>query len=137
MNETASTSAGLALLTSDIVSAYVSKNSVPVADLPALITSVHASLNGLGQAAPEPVEDHKVRPAQIRNSITPDHLVSFVDGKPYKSMKRHLSSYGLTPEQYRQKFGLPADYPMVAPSYAARRSDLAKKTGLGAQRRKT
>ncbi|WP_298961065.1 MucR family transcriptional regulator [uncultured Methylobacterium sp.] len=136
MNETASTSAGLALLTSDIVSAYVSKNSVPVADLPALITSVHASLNGLGQAAPEPVEDHKVRPAQIRHSITPDHLISFIDGKSYKSLKRHLAKHGLTPDQYRQKFGLGRDYPMVAASYAAQRSELAKSLGLGAHRRK-
>lgn len=136
MNESTSNTAELSALTSDIVSAYVSKNSVPMADLPGLITSVHASLAGLGQAAAEPVEDSKVSAAQIRKSITPDHLVSFVDGKPYKSLKRHLTTRGYTPESYRKTFGLPVDYPMVAASYAAARSELAKSLGLGKGLRK-
>jgi predicted transcriptional regulator len=122
-------------LAADIVSAYVSKNNVPVAELPALIASVHASLSGLGQPTVTPVADHKVTPAQIRKSVTPDALISFIDGKPYKSLKRHLTSNGTSPDEYRQKYGLPGDYPMVAASYAARRSELARSLGLGQPRR--
>ena len=122
-------------LVADIVSAYVSKNNVPVAELAGLIASVHASLSGLGQPAAAPAEDHKVTPAQIRRSITPDAIISFIDGKPYKSLKRHLTSNGMTPDEYRQKYGLPRDYPMVAASYTARRSELAKSLGLGQLRR--
>ncbi|WP_236960314.1 MucR family transcriptional regulator [Methylobacterium durans] len=120
-------------LAGDIVSAYVSNNSLPVAELPALIMSVHTALNGLmkgGAAAPvETVE--KPTPAQVRKSITPDALISFIDGKPYKTLKRHLSTHGLDPYSYRQRYGLPNDYPMVAASYAAQRSELAKSIGLG------
>ncbi|KMO35024.1 MucR family transcriptional regulator [Methylobacterium variabile] len=119
----------------DIVSAYVSKNNVPVAELPNLIASVYASMSSLGQPAATPIEDHKVTPAQIRKSVTPDTITSFIDGKPYKSLKRHLTSNALTPDEYRQKYGLPRDYPMVAANYAAKRSELAKSLGLGQLRR--
>ncbi len=122
-------------LAADIVSAYVSKNNVPIAELPSLIASVHASLSTLGQPAATPAEDHKVTAAQIRKSVTPDALISFIDGKPYKSLKRHLTTRGLTPDEYRQKYGLPRDYPMVAANYAAQRSELAKSLGLGQIRR--
>ncbi|MGE7418648.1 MucR family transcriptional regulator [Methylobacterium tarhaniae] len=122
-------------LAADIISAYVSKNNVQVAELPGLIASVHASLSGLGQPPATLVEDHKVTPAQIRKSVTPDALISFIDGKPYKSLKRHLTSNSTSPDEYRQKYGLPRDYPMVAASYTARRSELAKSLGLGQLRR--
>jgi predicted transcriptional regulator len=116
-------------LTSDIVSAYVSGNRVEAAELPGLIAGVFSSLGGLGKepAKPEPLTP----PVSIRKSITPDFLISLEDGKRYKSLKRHLAGHGLTPEQYREKWGLPRDYPMVAPNYAAQRSELAKKMGLG------
>jgi predicted transcriptional regulator len=121
-------------LAGDIVSAYVSNNSVPTSELPTLIRGIHAALvglaNGMAQAAPE-AEIEKPTPAQIRKSVTPNGLVSFLDGKSYKTLKRHLSTQGLSPETYRSRFGLPADYPMVAPEYAKRRSDLAKSIGLG------
>jgi predicted transcriptional regulator len=124
-------------LTAEIVSAYVSNNSVPAADIPALINQVHAALTrvsgGQGEAPAEPL-----RPAvTIKKSITPDYLVCLEDGKKFKSLKRHLrTQYNITPEQYREKWGLPADYPMVAPNYARARSQLAKQMGLGQQRRR-
>ncbi|WP_336487046.1 MucR family transcriptional regulator [Methylobacterium nigriterrae] len=122
-------------LTADIVSVYVSNNPVPVAELPALIGSVHAALNGLAQgtsqAAASEEQTEKATPSQIRKSVTPDALISFIDGKPYKTLKRHLTGHGLDPYSYRAQFGLPADYPMVAASYAAQRSELAKSIGLG------
>ncbi|ACL62358.1 MucR family transcriptional regulator [Methylobacterium nodulans] len=122
-------------LVSDIVSAYVSNNNVPPAELPALIQGVYQSLGSLGKPAePEPVK--LTPPVPIKKSVTPDHIISLEDGKPYKSLKRHLSGRGLTPEQYREKWGLPRDYPMVAPNYAAQRSELAKSLGLGQSRRK-
>ena len=122
-------------LAADIIAAYVSNNSVPVAELPALISNVHTALNGLANgasqatAAEEQVE--KATPSQIRKSITPDALISFIDGKPYKTLKRHLTGHWLDPYSYRQRYGLPNDYPMVAASYAAQRSELAKAIGLG------
>lgn len=119
-------------LTVDIVSAYVSNNHIQAVDLPALIGTVHAALSDLSkpaEAVEAPVE--KLTPAQIRKSITPDALVSFIDGKPYKTLKRHLTSHGLTPREYRATYGLPDDYPMVAAGYAAQRSALAKAIGLG------
>ncbi|MGF3022718.1 MucR family transcriptional regulator [Methylobacterium aquaticum] len=122
-------------LAADIVSSYVANNNLQVAELPGLIASVHASLVALGQPAAPAVEETRATPAQIRKSVTPDHLISFLDGKPYRSLKRHLTSQGLTPADYRQKFGLPHDYPMVAASYAAQRSALAKSLGLGQRRR--
>ncbi|WP_336491435.1 MucR family transcriptional regulator [Methylobacterium nigriterrae] len=116
----------------DIVSAYVSKNSVPATELPALIARVHAALVGLSQPQLQTEEKaEKPTPSQIKRSITPDGLTSFIDGKPYKTLKRHLGSHGLDPHTYRQRFGLPADYPMVAAGYAAQRSELAKAIGLG------
>lgn len=122
-------------LAADIVSAYVSNNSVPTSELPALIQSVHTSLQGaVAPAAAEPKAE-KLEPAvPIRKSITPDYIVCLLDGKRFKSLKRHLhTQYDMSPDQYREKFGLPFDYPMVAPNYAAERSALAKKMGLGRQ----
>ena len=121
----------------DIVSAYVSNNSVPISELPALLTGVHAALAKLVVPTPAAVEvADKPTPAQIRKSFTPEALVSFIDGKPYKTLKRHLSRNGLTIEQYRERYGLPRDYPSTAASYAAQRSELARSLGLGQQRRK-
>jgi predicted transcriptional regulator len=125
-----------ASITADIVSSYVANNAVHRADLPTVIASVHAAL--LGLTAPKQEESEKPQPAvSIRKSITPDFLISLEDGKKYKTLKRHLGKLGLTAEEYRAKWGLPADYPMVAPNYAAKRSELARSSGLGQQRRKT
>ncbi|PZQ13612.1 MAG: transcriptional regulator [Ancylobacter novellus] len=123
------------MLTADVVSAYVGNNSVAPADLPGLIQSVHSALSTVGSAkAVEPVAE--LKPAvPIKKSVTPDYIVCLEDGKQFKSLKRHLSTkYDMTPEDYRAKWGLPSDYPMVAPNYAAARSELAKKMGLGQQR---
>jgi predicted transcriptional regulator len=120
-------------LTAELVASYVSNNSVHVNDLPNLISSVHAALSGLGQPkAPEPEKLNP--PVSIRKSIGDDYVISMEDGRRYKSLKRHLSGRGLTPQQYRQKWGLPPDYPMVAPAYARQRSELAKALGLGRKR---
>ncbi|TGD95758.1 MucR family transcriptional regulator [Methylobacterium nonmethylotrophicum] len=121
-------------LSADIVSAYVSKNSVPVGDLASLIVAVHASLERV-VSPPAPEAEKPTPPVPIRKTVTPDHIISLEDGKPYKSLKRHLTTRGLTPDQYRQKWGLPHDYPMVAATYAAQRSELAKSLGLGQIRR--
>ena len=122
----------LAEMTSELVAAYVSKNHIQVSELPNLISSVHAAFGGLGKPEAPSVEPTKlVPPVSIKKSITDEYLVSMEDGKRYKSLKRHLSTYGLTPAEYRAKWGLPGDYPMVAPSYAAKRSALAKSLGLG------
>ncbi|WP_457106910.1 MucR family transcriptional regulator [Methylobacterium sp. P5_C11] len=123
-------------LTADIVSAYVANNSVPVPDLPLLLSGVHAALAGLGQAttSAEP-ELRKATPAQIKKSITPDALISFIDGKPYKTLKRHLTGNGMTIEQYRQRFGLPPDYPTTSSNYSAMRAEFARNAGLGHKRR--
>jgi predicted transcriptional regulator len=123
-------------ITADIVSSYVANNSVHRADLPNVIAAVHATLQGL--ASQKQAEPEKPQPAvSIRKSVTPDFLISLEDGKKYKTLKRHLRNFGLTAEEYRAKWGLPADYPMVAPNYAAKRSELARSSGLGQQRRKT
>jgi len=126
----------LITLTADIVAAHVSNNSVAVSDLPVLIANVHGALAGLGGAAPAP--EVKQEPAvSVRSSIKPDFIVCLEDGKKLKMLKRHLMThYQLTPEQYRAKWNLPADYPMVAPNYAEQRRTLAKKIGLGTKRRK-
>jgi predicted transcriptional regulator len=117
-------------ITADIVAAYVSNNPVPVGELPKLIGDIHAALNGIGTPAVEPVV--KQEPAvSIKKSVTPDFIVCLEDGKKFKSLKRHLQHFNLTPDQYRQKWNLPTDYPMVAPNYAATRSALAKSIGLG------
>ena len=120
-------------LAAEIVSAYVSKNPVPAGDLPNLIGEVHAALVRLdGGAARE-----AAKPAvPVKRSVTPDYIVCLDDGKKFKSLKRHLRRLNMTPEQYREKWGLPADYPMVAPKYAAARSALAKRFGLGKGRRR-
>ncbi len=119
-------------LTTEIVGAYVLANTIAASDLPGLIHGVHLALTGAGQPATATEEaDVKATPAQIRKSISPDTLISFEDGKPYKSLKRHLSTRGMTPDEYRAKWGLPKDYPMVAPNYSAQRSALAKTLGLG------
>jgi predicted transcriptional regulator len=124
-------------LTAIIVSAYVASNRVPPADLPALLSSIHAALAGLsGPAASAETTPEKLTPAQIRKSITPDALISFVDGKPYKTLKRHLAGNGMTIEEYRERFGLPRDYPSTAASYSAQRSAMARSIGLGQQRQK-
>ena len=121
----------LLTLTADIVAAHVSNNTVAVNDLPNLIQNVHGALSGIsGQSTgPEPKPEPKV---SIRASIKPDYIVCLEDGKKQKMLKRHLrTTYNLTPDEYRAKWGLPADYPMVAPNYAAQRSAFAKKIGLG------
>ncbi|MEP9351618.1 MucR family transcriptional regulator [Xanthobacter sp. KR7-225] len=124
-------------LAADIVSAYVSNNSVAAADLPGLINEVYGALQRVstGEAEPEP---EPLKPAvPVKKSVMPDFIVCLEDGKKFKSLKRHLrTQYDMTPEQYREKWGLPLDYPMVAPSYAAARSELAKQMGLGQQRRR-
>ena len=132
-NELAET---LITLTADIVAAHVSNNSVAVSDLPQLIQNVHGALNGLGGTPP--VAEIKQEPAvSIRASIKPDYVVCLEDGKKLKMLKRHLMThYQMTPEQYRTKWNLPADYPMVAPNYAEQRRTLAKKIGLGTKRGK-
>ncbi|AWN39601.1 MucR family transcriptional regulator [Methylobacterium durans] len=123
-------------LTVDIVSAYLSNNHASVADLPGLIASVHAAVSGLSQSAAPGEPEIKLTPAQIKKSITADALISFEDSKPYKTLRRHLTIRGLTPESYREKWGLPRDYPMVSASYSEQRSSLAKSLGLGQQRKK-
>ena len=124
-------------LAADIVSAYVSNNTVPASDLPALIADVHRALSrtqmGMNEPEPEPLKP-AVNP---KKSVFPDYIVCLEDGKKFKSLKRHLRThYDLSPEDYREKWGLANDYPMVAPNYAAARSALAKKMGLGQQRRR-
>ncbi len=124
-------------LTAEIVSAYLSNNAVPASDIPALINQVHTALTrvggGAGDAPAEPL-----KPAvSVKKSITPEFIVCLEDGKKFKSLKRHLrTQYNMTPEQYREKWSLGSDYPMVAPNYAAARSQLAKQMGLGQQRRR-
>ncbi len=126
-------------LVADIVSAYVSNNSVPASNLPNLIATTHAAITGLDSEAAAPAVEEKPTPAvSIKKSITADYLICLEDGRKFKSLKRHLrTGYDMTPEQYRARWGLPADYPMVAPAYAEARSNLAKKMGLGQQRRKS
>jgi predicted transcriptional regulator len=122
--------------TAELVAAYVSNNHVALGDLPALIAIVQDALSALSaatmpgstQARSEPLTD-----AQIRKSITPDALISFIDGKPYKSLKRHLTKHGLDPQSYRRQYGLPVDYPMVAASYSERRSEISRFISLGSR----
>lgn len=121
----------LITLTSDIVSAHVGNNNVPVGDVPHLINNVYSALAKLGEAAPAPEE--KLEPAvSVRASVKPDYIVCLEDGKKLKMLKRYLrTNFNMSPEEYRARWGLPADYPMVAPNYAETRRDLAKKIGLG------
>jgi predicted transcriptional regulator len=124
-------------LTADVVAAYVSNNSVPVADLPSLIGNVHASLAKMGAIVqPEPVAEKQKPAVNPKKSITDAYIICLEDGKHFKSLKRHLMThYGLTPEQYREKWDLDASYPMVAPNYAKARSNLARTMGLGRKRK--
>jgi predicted transcriptional regulator len=126
-------------LAAEVVSAFVGHNSLPVSELPGLITSVHAALIKIsgGSSAPSAAEPEVLTPAvPVRKSVTPDYIVCLDDGRKFKSLKRHLASLGMTPDQYRSKWGLAADYPMVASNYAATRSALAKKIGLGQNRKR-
>jgi len=136
MAEVDSTDETLLTLTADIVAAHVSNNSVAVNDLPNLIQNVHSALSGItgASAAAEPKPEPKV---SIRASIKPDYIVCLEDGKKLKMLKRHLMThYNMTPDQYRQKWGLASDYPMVAPNYAEQRRTLAKSIGLGTRRKR-
>ncbi len=114
----------------------MTNNSVQAGDLPSLIQTVHGALLSIASESVEKPIEAPSPAVPVKKSITPDHLISLEDGKRYKSLKRHLRKHGLTPEQYRAKWGLPSDYPMVAANYAAQRSELAKSLGLGQQRRK-
>jgi predicted transcriptional regulator len=117
---------------SDIVAAYVSNNAVPVSEIAGIIRSVHATLGGLSTGTPAEIVSSSKPAVSVKKSITPEYIICLEDGKKLKMLKRYLRSrYDLSPEQYRAKWGLPADYPMVAPNYAAQRSEFAKKIGLG------
>jgi predicted transcriptional regulator len=136
MDEDVERAPELTELAGGIVAAYVANNSVPIAELPNLIRRVHSAISSLASgdtlgtvAAADEVA--KPSPAQIRKSVRYDGIISFIDGKTYKTLKRHLTANGLNPHSYRERYGLPADYPMVAPSYAEQRSTLAKAIGLG------
>jgi predicted transcriptional regulator len=122
-------------LVADVAASYFKSSHVSPADIPNVIAQIAASLGGVSEGAAPAVAEAPVIASltrgQVRKSITPDALISFEDGKSYKTLRRHLSTKGLTPEQYREKWGLPSDYPMVAPSYSAARSALAKSLGLG------
>lgn len=122
--------------TADIVSAHVANNAVAIGDLPALIEQVYQTMAGLGRAV-EPEPEKPVPAVPIKKSVTPDYLICLEDGKQLKMLKRHLkTAYDMTPDDYREKWGLPADYPMVAPNYAKQRSSLAKQIGLGTRARR-
>jgi predicted transcriptional regulator len=123
----------------DIVVAFVSHNPLPISELSALIQSVHEAITGFGERGEvaAAVVDPRPPAVSIRKSVMPDYLICLDDGKRFKSLRRHLALLGMTPEQYRAKWRLPSNYPMVAPSYAAQRSAIAKKTGLGQMRKKS
>jgi predicted transcriptional regulator len=125
-----SASADFLSLTADVVSAYVSKNPLPISALPEVIAQVHQSLTALSGPKQEP-KAPLVPAVPIKKSVTPDYIISLEDGRKFKSMKRYLGLLGMTPDEYRQKWDLPRDYPMIAPNYAAKRSELAKSMGLG------
>ncbi|CAO4174845.1 MucR family transcriptional regulator [Methylorubrum extorquens] len=124
-------------MTADIVAAFVSNNSIRASELPNLLVQVHGAFVSLSAtpAAEAGSEIEKPTPAQIKKSVTPDSLISFVDGKPYRTLKRHLRVHGLSVEEYRARYGLPSDYPSVAANYSASRSALAKQLGLGNPRK--
>jgi predicted transcriptional regulator len=128
---------GFVDLTASIVSAYVSNNATTAAEIPGLISQIHAALLRVSNGGSETALETAKPAVSVKKSMTPDYLVCLEDGKRFKSLKRHLrTQYNMTPEQYREKWGLPSDYPMVAPNYAVARSQLAKKMGLGQQRRR-
>jgi predicted transcriptional regulator len=125
-------------LTADIVSAYVANNTVPQGDIPSLISDIHSALVRVSAGQDIPVVSEPAKPAvPVKKSITSDYIICLEDGKKFKSLKRHLrTAYNMSPEQYREKWGLPQDYPMVAPNYAEARSQLAKQMGLGQKRKR-
>jgi predicted transcriptional regulator len=126
-------------LVAEVAAAYFSNSHVGVTDIPNVVSQIAQSLGAVGAPQPEPAQaetaeepaQRKATPAQVRKSVTPDALISFEDNKPYKTLKRHLTGRGLTPDQYREKWGLARDYPMVAPNYSAARSQMARSVGLG------
>lgn len=133
MPRSAEGSRSVVAMMAEVVSAYVAKNPVPAAQLPRLLGDVYATLQELSgetRVSPNPDIAHPTT-VQIAKSVTPDALISFINGKPYKTLKRHLADYGFNPASYRTRYGLPSDYPMVAANYAFRRSELAKSIGLG------
>ena len=134
-SDNACSPAVLAEMTGELVAVYVSHNRVQTSDLPALIASVHAALANIGRP-PEPATAKPTRLMPIRKTVSDEHIISLEDGRPYKALKRHLAKLGLTPQTYREKWGLSLDYPMVAPAYARSRSAQAKKMGLGNLRRR-
>lgn len=138
-DEAADETANAVELTTEIVSAYVGRNSVAASDLPELIRTIHATLAEIASGKAAAAAAEPLTPAvPIRRSVTPDYIISLEDGSKYKSLKRHLATkYGMTPDDYRAKWGLPKDYPMVAPNYAAERSALAVAAGLGQGGRKS
>ncbi|GEP11503.1 MucR family transcriptional regulator [Methylobacterium gnaphalii] len=137
MSESSAETARRVTLTADIVSAYVSNNHVQSADLAKLLSDVHTAICSVSAIAPAAdAAPARATAQEIRRSITHEHLISFEDGKPYKTLRRHLTLRGLTPEQYRAKWGLGPDYPMTSASYSEQRSELARALGLGQQRRK-
>lgn len=138
MNDSDSDHSRLITLAADIVSAYVSNNHVQSAELPKLLSDVHEAIRGVSASPAAPVETGppKATAGEIRKSVSADYLISFEDGKPYKTLRRHLTLRGLSPEQYRAKWGLAPDYPMTSQSYSEQRSELARALGLGQQRRK-
>jgi len=124
-------------LTTDIVAAYVSNNPIPVSEVPAMIKSVHTTLGGLGGSSQGEVQTSQKPAVPIKRSVNPDYIVCLEDGKKLKMLKRHLkTAYNMTPESYRERWGLSSDYPMVAPNYARQRSRLAKEIGLGTRARR-
>ncbi|PWR20885.1 MucR family transcriptional regulator [Zavarzinia compransoris] len=137
MSEDKAAHSELLSLTADIVASHVSNNPVPVGELPTLIQQVYATLAGIGQPKSEPVASRPQPAVPVKKSITPEYIICLEDGKKLKMLKRHLkTAYDMTPEEYRARWDLPPDYPMVAPNYAEQRRDLAKKIGLGTARRK-
>src|SRR5580704_13640492 len=134
-------SADLKILVAEVAAAYFANSHVGVSEISAVIEQIAKSLRSVDElavassSAEDPAPSRKMTPAQIRRSIAPEALISFEDGRSYKTLRRHLAGKGLTPQQYREKWGLPADYPMVSPSYSAQRSQLAKQLGLGNRRR--
>ena len=135
MNTTENASSALLELTADVVAAYVSNNPVQAADLPNLISEVHTALGRIGTGDRAPVQEKQKPAVNPKKSVQDDYIICLEDGKKFKSLKRHLRThYNMTPEEYREKWNLPHDYPMVAPNYARQRSDLAKKMGLGTRR---
>ncbi len=121
--------------TAEVVAAFISRNSVPTSEVPALIESVHAAFTGSAGQDVQAAAETRAPAISIRKSVTPDYLICLDDGKRFKSLRRHLARLGMTPEQYRTKWGLPLTYPMVAPNYAALRSQMAKTIGLGQSRK--